>query len=191
MFLVYSLCIVMSKIWKNPIVLPEGVKATLDNNLIKVQWPKGELSFGILPWVEVTVDGNIVTTACADQEMWKFWWTTRAIIAHMVHGVHTGYTKSLQVIGVGYDAALQWDKIQFKLGFSHLVFFPIPKWIEVKIEKDPKGNTLIHLASHDKQLIGETASKIRDLKKPEPYKGKGIRYVGEVIKLKAGKTAKK
>ena len=181
----------MSKIWKNPIALPEGVKAILDNNTIKIQWPKGESSFDILSWVEVTITDNIITTTCVDEEMWKFWWTTRAIIAHMVHGVHVGYTKSLQVIGVWYDATLQWDKIQFKLGFSHLIQFPLPKGIDTRIEKDPKGNTLIHLSSHDKQLIGETASKIRDLKKPEPYKGKGIRYVGEIIKLKAGKTAKK
>lgn len=181
----------MSKIWKNPISLPSGVTATLDNNTVTVQWPKWSLSFTVLSGVEVAIDAGIITTTCDNQEMWKFWGTTRAIIAHMVHGVHTGYTKSLQVIGVWYDALPQGDKIQFKLGFSHPVLFSIPKGVEVKIEKDPKWNSLIHLSSHDKQLIGETASKIRDLKKPEPYKGKWIRYVGEVIKLKAGKTAKK
>lgn len=181
----------MSKIWKNPILIPQGVDTTIDGSTITVKWPKGTLSFVVSEGVSLSLEWTTLSVLCDNQEIWNLRGTTRAIIAHMIHGVHTGYTKSLQVIGVGFDASVQGSDIQFKLWFSHPVRFAIPKGVEVKVEKDPKGNALIHLNSHDKQLIGQTASRIRDLKRPEPYKGKWIRYLGEVIKLKAGKAAKK
>lgn len=191
LILVYSLHIAMSKIWKNPITLPDGVQVVVEASTVTVKWPKWVLSFPISDGLSVSLDQNILQVTCNDENLWNIWGTTRAILSHMIHGVHTGYTKALQVIGVGFDAVVQGTDIQFKLGFSHPVRFPIPQGVEVKIEKDPKGNAIITLSSHDKQLIGQTASRIRDLKRPEPYKGKGIRYVGEVIKLKAGKAAKK
>lgn len=181
----------MSKIGKNPIVIPQWVEVSIQESLVTVKWPKGVLSFTALTDVIVVIEWSSIITTCDNQELWKYRWTTRAILAHMVQGVYEWYRKSLQVIWVWYDAALQWSDIQFKLGFSHVVRFSIPNGVEVKIDKDPKWNSIIHLESHDKQLIWQTASKIRDLKRPEPYKGKGIRYLGEVIKLKAGKTAKK
>ncbi len=181
----------MSKIWKNPIQLPQGVQVTLDNNIVTVKGPKGILSFPLAHGITASLEDTVLHIECNNQENRKYRGTSRAIIAHMVHGVNEGYTKSLQVIGVWYDAMVQWNSIQFKLWFSHPVTFPIPDGVSVKVDKDPKWNAIISLASHDKQLIGQTASKIRDLKKPEPYKGKWIRYLNEVIKLKAGKTAKK
>ena len=181
----------MSKIWKNPIIIPEEVQISLDGNLVTIKWPKGSLSFSVSDGIFISITDNILQVSCGNENLWNLRGTTRAIIAHMIYGVHIGYTKALQVIGVGFDATLQWEIIQFKLGFSHLVYFTVPNWIAVKIDKDPKGNSVITLTSHDKQLIWQTASKIRDLKRPEPYKWKWIRYLGEIIKLKAGKTAKK
>ena len=181
----------MSKVGKNPIILPAWVTATINSDVVEVQGPKGKLSQKIYPGVEIKLEDTTLTLSCADVELRKYRGTMRALVAHMVKGVSEGYTKTLQVIGVGFDAALQGNMINFKLGFSHPVSFAIPTGIEVKVEKDPKGNALIHLASHDKQLIGQVAAKIRELKKPEPYKGKGIRFLGEVIKLKAGKAAGK
>lgn len=181
----------MSKVWKNPITLPAGVTATIENNVVEVKGPKGTLTQAMYPGIVAKVEENTIILTCDDVELWKFWGTMRALVANMVHGVSEGYAKTLQVIGVGFDAALAGNAINFKLGFSHPVQFEIPAGIEVKIDKDPKGNALIHLSSHDKQLIGQVASKIRWLKKPEPYKGKGIRFLGEVVKLKAGKAAKK
>ncbi len=182
----------MSKVWKNPILLPAWVTVELNADRVDVKGPKGSFSQTLFPGITAKLEENTLTILCADdQELWKYRGTMRALVAHMVKGVSEGYTKTLQVIGVGFDAAVQGQSINFKLWFSHPVTFPIPAGIEVKIEKDPKGNPLIHLASHDKQLIGQVAAKIRQLKKPEPYKGKGIRFLGEVIKLKAGKAAKK
>jgi large subunit ribosomal protein L6 len=181
----------MSKVWKNPIILPQWVTVSINGDVVAVQGPKGILSQKLFQGITAKLEENVLTVLCDNVELWKYRGTMRALLAHMVKGVSEGYTKSLQVIGVWFDAALQGNSINFKLWFSHPVVFAIPGGIEVKIEKDPKWNALIHLASHDKQLIGEVAAKIRKLKKPEPYKGKGIRSLGEVIKLKAGKAAKK
>ena len=181
----------MSKVWKNPILLPQEVTVSIDDSIVTVKWPKWTLSQKLYQGITTTLDGNILSVLCDNVELRKYRGTMRALLAHMVKWVSEGYTKSLQVIWVGFDAVLQGNIINFKLWFSHPVVFSIPNGVDVKIEKDPKGNPLIHLASHDKQLIGEVAAKIRKLKKPEPYKGKGIRFLGEVIKLKAGKAAKK
>lgn len=181
----------MSKVGKNPVVIPQGVNVTIANDIVTVQGPKWSLSQQLHQGIEAQYADNTITLTCNDVELWKYWGTMRALVANMVKGVTEGYSKTLQVIGVGFDAMLQGTNISFKLWFSHPVLFAVPHGIEVKIEKDPKGNALIYLTSHDKQLIGEVAAKIRKLKKPEPYKGKGIRFLGEVIKLKAGKAAKK
>ena len=181
----------MSKVWKNPITLPAGVTASVVNDLVEITWPKGTLKQVMYPGIVAKLEENVITLTCNDVELWKFWGTMRSLIANMITWVSEWYSKTLQVIGVGFDAVVQGSSINFKLGFSHPVKFDLPTGIEVKIDKDPKGNAVISLTSHDKQLIGQVASKIRALKKPEPYKGKGIRFLGEVIKLKAGKAAKK
>jgi large subunit ribosomal protein L6 len=181
----------MSKVWKNPITVPHWVLVTINGDVVDIQGPKWKLWLKLSPGITGVLHENIITLSCGDEELRKYRGTMRSIMAHMIKWVSEGYTKTLQVIGVWFDATLQGNVISFKLWFSHPVLFNIPTGIEVKIEKDPKWNTLINLASHDKQLIGQVASKIRWLKKPEPYKGKGIRFLWEVIKLKAGKAAKK
>lgn len=181
----------MSKIWKNPIVIPNDVEIIINGSLINIKWPKGSLSFDVSSGIFVSNVDNFLHVACDDVNLWNIRWTTRAILAHMIEGVHTGYTRILQVIGVGFDAVLKWKEIQLKLWFSHPVFFSLPDGVEATIDKNPKWNSIITLLSHDKQLIWQTAAKIRDLKRPEPYKGKWIRYADEIVKLKAGKTAKK
>ncbi len=181
----------MSKVWKNPVLIPAWVTVTVDADLVTVQWPKWTLQQVMYPGIVATVDAGSVVLSCDDVALWKFRWTMRSLIANMITGVTDGYSKTLQVIGVGFDASLQWQNLNLKLWFSHPVVYLLPQGIEVKVEKDPKGNPLIHLASHDKQLIWKVSAEIRKLKKPEPYKGKGIRFLWEIVKLKAGKSAKK
>lgn len=181
----------MSKIWKNPITIPAGVTASIVNDLIEIKGPKGTLTQVMYPGIIAKIEENSIVLTCDNVDLWKYWGTMRSLVSNMITGVSEWYSKTLQVIGVWFDAALQGSSINFKLGFSHPVKFDIPAGIEVKIDKDPKGNAVISLTSHDKQLIGQVSSKIRALKKPEPYKGKGIRFLGEVVKLKAGKAAKK
>jgi len=182
----------MSKVWKNPITIPQWVTVKVDASVVSISGPKWSITHTVPPQVSIIMEDNALSFACDVIDDRKLWWTTRAIIAHKIHGVHEWYAKTLQVMGVGFDANMQWtNTIAMKLWFSHPVNFTIPTWITAKIEKDPKGNALIYLSSHDKQLIGQVAANIRALKKPEPYKWKGIRYFGEVIKLKAGKSAKK
>lgn len=181
----------MSKIWKNPITLPSWVSVDITDDLVSIIWPKGKLSQKMYPGITPHLDGETLTVNCDDVALWKYWGTMRSLLAHMVKWVSEWYSKTLQVIGVWFDAALQGATLTLKLWFSHPVLFSIPDGIEAKVEKDPKGNALIYLSSHDKQLIWQVAAKIRKLKKPEPYKGKWIRFLGEVIKMKAGKSAKK
>lgn len=181
----------MSKIGKKEIILPAGVELKLIDNLVAVKGPKGSLDYQVLSGVTVVVEGNVIKTSIDNDENKKFWGLTRTLIANMIEGVTTGYTKKLMILGVGYGAKVQGQTIQLSLGFSHPVKFDLPKAVTVTAEKDPKGNDILTFTSIDKQLLGQMVAKIRDLKKPEPYKGKGIRYIDEVIKLKAGKTSKK
>ena len=181
----------MSKIGKNPIQLPEGVNVDINGSLLSIKGPKWTSSLQLYPWITAKVEENQIVVICQDIALSSFWGTMRSLISNMVEGVLTGYTQKLQVIGVGFDASIQWNMITFKLGYAHTVPFAVPEGVEAKVEKDPKGNAVITLTSHDKQLIGQTAAQIRALRKPEPYKGKWIRYFNEVVKLKAGKTAKK
>lgn len=182
----------MSKVWKNPITIPQWVTVTLDGAVVSITGPKGSITHTVPSQVSVALEDNKIVLACDDVEEWKLRGTSRAIIAHKIQWVHEGYAKTLQVLGVWFDATMQWSNtIAMKLWFSHPVNFTVPAGVTAKVEKDPKGNALIHLSSHDKQLIGQTAANLRAMKEPEPYKGKGIRYLGEVVKLKAGKSAKK
>ncbi|HOG15420.1 MAG TPA: 50S ribosomal protein L6 [Candidatus Absconditabacterales bacterium] len=181
----------MSKIGKKPINIPSGVEVTIDNNIVTVKGPKGELSEKILDCVSVKKEENNVILSINNIDDGKFRGLSRTLIANMIEGVINGYEKKLLVMGVGYGAQLQGNKLVLSLGFSHKVNYELPNNVKVKVELDPKGNSIITLNSIDKQLLGEIASKIRGFKKPEPYKGKGVRYFDEFVKLKAGKSAGK
>lgn len=181
----------MSKIGKKIIALPAGVEAHLQNKLLTVKGPKGQLSYTLLDGVEVKIEGNEITVAVADEEKRNLRWLTRTLIANMVQGVSQWYQKKLLVTGVWFAAKLEGKKIVLSLGLSHKVNFQVPESIETTLEQDVKGNTIITMSGIDKQYLGEVAAKLKALKKPEPYKGKGIRYLDEYIKLKPGKATKK
>ena len=181
----------MSRIWKLPVVIPEGVTVTLENNVVTVKGPKGELQQSVPAGVVVTInEAEVVVTIISDEHK-NLWGLMRSLIFNMVEGVTKGYEKKLQVIWVWYAAQAQGQKLTLKLGLSHPVIHEVPAGVQVSVDKDPKGNDMVVLQSIDKQLVGEQAAKIKAYRKPEPYKGKGIRYLGEHIKLKAGKTAGK
>jgi large subunit ribosomal protein L6 len=183
----------MSRIGKQPITLPSGVTVDIAPEIVTIKGSKGTLTFNILPGVQVaSVDGKIQVTVKnpeAKQDR-AFWGLTRAMLQNMVTGVSDGYTKSLEIIWVGYKFDVKSPKkIELALGFSHKVNVDAPEGVTIEADKDEKNK--IHLKSHDKQLLGYFAAYIRSLKKPEPYKGKGIRYVGEHVRRKAWKTAGK
>jgi large subunit ribosomal protein L6 len=176
----------MSRIGKKPIVIPEGVKINLDKSTIKVQGPKGLLSMEIPYGVEVSINnGTIeVKTASESRKGKAYHGLVRTLAANMVIGVTVGFQKGLELSGIGYRAEKSGDIIKLVLGFSSPLEYRIPKGIDVKIDKQVN----IVVSGIDKQLVGRVAAEIRDLKKPEPYKGKGIRYVGEKVRRKVGKS---
>jgi large subunit ribosomal protein L6 len=183
----------MSRIGKQPVKLPSSVTAEITSTEVKVKGPKGNLAFNILPGVSVKQENDTLLVSIADatnaQEK-AYWGLTRAMLQNMVVGVSDGYAKSLEIIGVGYKFDIKGPrKMELSLGFSHKVNVDAPEGITIEADKDEKNK--IHLKSHDKQLLGYFAAYVRSLKKPEPYKGKGIRYVGEYVRRKAGKTAGK
>ena len=181
----------MSRIGNNPIDIPEGVTIHFDNNIINVKGKLGELSQEINSAITLNIDENTITLSRKDdlKENRSMHGLYRALIFNMVHGVSQGYTKKLELIGVGYRAATNGQKLDFSVGFSHNIVFEIPQEIKVTAETEKGKPPVITLTSHDKQLLGAVASKIRSFRKPEPYKGKGIRYVDEYVRRKAGKTA--
>ncbi|MDD2693803.1 MAG: 50S ribosomal protein L6 [Candidatus Gracilibacteria bacterium] len=183
----------MSRIGKQPVKLPSGVTVEINSTDIIVKGSKGTLSFNILSGVSVKQEGEILTVSIENQEdkqQKAFWGLTRAMIQNMVIGVSEGYSKSLEIVGVGYKFDVKGPrKMELALGFSHKVNVDAPEGITIEADKEEKNK--IHLKSHDKQLLGYFAAYVRSLKKPEPYKGKGIRYTGEHIRRKAGKTAGK
>ena len=181
----------MSRIGKLPVVIPEGVEVKQEWNIIVVKWPKGSLEQALPEWVKINIEESTLNVTIVSEEYKNFWWLTRSLIFNMVEGVTKGYEKKLQVIGVGYTAQVQGQTLTLKLWLSHPVYHTIPEGITALIEKDPKWNDMVVLQWIDKQLIGEQAAKIKAYRKPEPYKWKGIRYFGEHITLKAGKTAGK
>ena len=175
----------MSRIGKMPIPIPKDVKIDLKDNNLKVNGPKGELIRVIHPRVNVNIDGDQVVVSVNDEskESRSFHGLFRALIANMVTGVSKGFEKGLEIVGVGYRAELSGRTVTFHLGYSHPVIFELPEGIEANIDK-----TKITLLGIDKELLGRTAAKIRSFRKPEPYKGKGIKYADEIIKRKAGKA---
>ena len=176
----------MSRIWKLPVAIPEKVEASVKDNAVTVKGPLGQLTFAHSDKVKVEVkDGNIVTTP-VKPEYSAMWGTTRAVLNNMVEWVVNGYKKSLEINGVWYKFEVQGTKLILSIGYSHKVEMQAPEW--VKVEMDEKLKNVIHISGIHKQDVGQFASKIKAKKKPEPYKGKGIKYLGEHIKRKAGKT---
>lgn len=176
----------MSRIGKKPVAIPAGVKISRDKSTIKVQGPKGLLSIEIPYGVEVSInDGTIeVKTASETRKGKAYHGLVRTLVANMVMGVTVGFQKGLELSGIGYRAEKSGDTLRLVLGFSSPLEYRIPQGIDVKIDK--QVNVLV--SGIDKQLVGRVAAEIRDLKKPEPYKGKGIRYVGEKVRRKVGKS---
>lgn len=179
----------MSRIGNKVIHVPAGVTVTINpENHVVVKGPKGQLEFKFNEVLNINMEGNDIHVSRPNDEIFtrKIHGTTRALLANMVHGVAVGFKKQLEIRGVGYRAALQGNIVNLSMGYSHPVDLEIPKGLTVSIPK----NTDIIIEGADKQLVGEFAAKIRNVRRPEPYLGKGIRYVDEYVARKAGKTAK-
>lgn len=181
----------MSRIGKAPIELPAGVTVQVKDNVVTVKGPKGELSQEINPDITVKVEGNecIVTRPSDDREHRALHGLYRALIHNMVVGVSEGYKKEMELVGVGYRATSTGQVLELALGYSHAIYIKLPKEIKVEAKSERNKNPLIILECADKQLLGQVCAKIRSLRKPEPYKGKGIKFVGEIIRRKSGKSA--
>jgi len=179
----------MSRIGKLPIEILEKVEVTIVDNNIKVKGPLWELSFDFSPKVKVAKEENSIIVTPVDDSASALWGTTRSIINNLVIWVAKGFTKSLEINWVGYKFEVAWDKLTLSIGFSHKVDVAVPAGL--KVAMDEKAKNIIHISGVDKQLVWEFASKIRAKKKPEPYKGKWIKYVWEHIIRKAGKTGSK
>ena len=183
----------MSRIGKNPITVPSGVELSIQGNVVTVKGPKGELTQEVDEVISMEYADNVLTMSRPndDKEVRSKHGLYRALVQNMVTGVSEGYKVQLQMVGVGFRAAAQGQQLNLSLGYSHPIIIELPK--EVKLEAETKKGEapLVTLSSHDKQLLGTVASKIRSLRKIEPYKGKGVRFLGEQIRRKAGKTAAK
>jgi large subunit ribosomal protein L6 len=179
----------MSRIGKKPISIVSGVKITLDGQNIKVEGPKGNLERTIHEQIEVKMEADqLVVSARSEQPNTALQGLTRSLVANMVDGVVQGYSKVLEINGVGYRAEVKGSNLNLSLGYSHPIDYPLPKGISAEV--DTKANR-ITVSGIDKELVGATAAKIRSFRKPEPYKGKGIKYLDERIMRKAGKTGAK
>ncbi len=184
----------MSRIGNKPIVLPEGVTVDVSaKNVVTVKGPKGELQQQVDADIEVKLeDGTINLARPTEQKRHKsLHGLYRSLVNNMVTGVNEGYKKELELVGVGYKATAQGNLLELSLGYSHSIFFAIPEELSIKAETLKGKNPIVTLEGIDKQLVGQVAAKIRSLRKVEPYKGKGVRFVGEHIRRKAGKTAAK
>jgi len=176
----------MSRIGRMPILLPKDVRVSSDPSKIEVTGPKGKLTSDIPRGVSIYVDGEKISIQCNQDErkLKALHGLTRSLIANMVTGVTQGFEKKLEIIGVGFRADIQGNVLKLALGFSHPILFPVPEGVKLEVEKQ----TLIAVKGINKQLVGTIAAKLRSMKPPEPYKGKGIRYLGERIRKKVGKT---
>lgn len=183
----------MSRVGKLPIQVPAGVQISVDGTVVSVKGPKGSLTQKIDDGISLNIEGNEVTlTRATEQKRHRaMHGLYRALINNMVQGVSTGFKIEQELVGVGYRATNQGNTLDLVLGYSHHVVFELPTEIKVATRQDKGQNPIITLESHDKQLIGQVAAKIRSLRTPEPYKGKGIKFVGEVLRRKAGKSASK
>lgn len=183
----------MSRIGKLPINIPAGVTVTVKDNVVTVKGPKGELKQCVDPLISVEVEGTQVHVKRPndEKEARSKHGLYRALINNMVHGVSEGYKKTLELVGVGYRVSNQGNTLEFALGYSHPIFMQLPPEVKVETKSERNQNPLILLESADKQLLGQICAKIRTFRKPEPYKGKGIKFQGEIIRRKAGKSAGK
>lgn len=180
----------MSRIGKNPVAIPEGVTVDVNDNLVTVKGKLGELTQSF-DAVSVKIDeGNVVVERPSEAKDHKAkHGLYRALINNMIEGVSQGFTKELELVGVGYRASNQGQKLDLAIGFSHNIVMEIAPEVKVETVSEKGKNPIVKLTSHDKQLVGQVAAKIRAFRKPEPYKGKGIKFVGEHIRRKAGKSA--
>jgi large subunit ribosomal protein L6 len=177
----------MSRIGRQPVAIPKGVQVTAQNGSVKVKGPKGELTMALVSGVSVAVSETeaVVSLERDDKNASAVYGLTRAILANLVLGVGQGFQKSLEIQGTGYRAALEGKKLVLQLGFSHPIQYPVPEGVQIKVESPTK----LTVSGADKQQVGQVAAHIRGFRPPEPYKGKGVRYEGEYIKRKAGKSA--
>lgn len=181
----------MSRIGKLPIEIPAGVTVTVKDNKVSVKGPKGELHQDFHDDLTVEVKDNqiIVTRPTDDREHRAHHGLVRSLIHNMVVGVSEGYKKEMELVGVGYRATTTGQVLELSLGYSHAIYIKLPSEIKVEAKSERNKNPLIILESCDKQLLGQVCAKVRSMRKPEPYKGKGIKFVGEVIRRKSGKSA--
>ncbi len=178
----------MSRVGKKPIPLPMGVKVEVKDGWVSVKGQKGALQRPLLESIEVDVADALVTLKRTSDEKRarSYHGLMRSLVANMVEGVSKGFEKKLEIVGIGYRSELKGKNLSLYLGYSHPIDFPLPEGISAEIEKQ----TLVTIKGFDKELVGQIAAKIRDLRKPDPYKGKGVKYAGEVLRKKAGKTGK-
>lgn len=176
----------MSRIGKKPIPVPKGVTVNVGKGVVEVKGPKGALKQAVPPGIHFKLDGAelVAVTDTEDKALGKFHGLARSLVANAVQGVNEGFKRELDIVGVGYRAELKGQQVHFALGYSHPVIFDIPKGIDVAVDKQ----THITVTGVDLQLVGQVAANIRRLRKPDPYKQKGVRYMGEVLKKKVGKT---
>ena len=181
----------MSRIGKLPIAVPAGVTVTLKDDVVTGKGPKGELSQYVNPLITVTINpGEVIVSRSSDEKQERaFHGLYRALINNMVVGVSEGYKKELELVGVGFRVSNTGNVMELALGFTHPIFMVLPPEIKVETKTERNKNPLITLESCDKQLLGAVCAKIRSFRKPEPYKGKGVKFVGEVIRRKSGKSA--
>lgn len=179
----------MSRLGKMPIKLPTGTQAKLEKGFVMVKGPKGELKIEMHPLVKIEITDQEIKLTVDNQDNVKeraLWGLFRSLVKNMVVGVNEGYVKQLEINGVGYRAAVSGKKLTLNVGYSHPVIYDLPEGIKAEVQAN-----IIILSGIDKHLVGETAAQIRKIRKPEPYKGKGIKYVEEILRRKAGKTAGK
>ncbi len=186
----------MSRIGKLPIVIPAGVTVTLNGNVVSVKGPKGELQQAVDPSIIVTIENNEVhftidesNDQVSTKQKQAYHGLYRSLVNNMVVGVSEGYKKEMELVGVGYRVSNQGNLVEFALGYTHSIFIQLPKEIKVETKSERNKNPYICLESCDKQLLGQVCAKIRSFRKPEPYKGKGILFLGEQIRRKSGKSA--
>jgi large subunit ribosomal protein L6 len=177
----------MSRIGRQPVAIPKGVQVTAQDGSVKVKGPKGELVMSLVSGVSLAVNESeaVVKLERDDRNASAVYGLTRAILANLVKGVGQGFQKSLEIQGTGYRAALEGKKLVLQLGYSHPVEYPVPDGVQIKVDTPTK----LTVSGADKQQVGQVAAHIRGFRPPEPYKGKGVRYEGEYIKRKAGKSA--
>ena len=177
----------MSRIGKQPVTVPAGVEVKIDGQVVTVKGPKGELKHEFLPEVRILQDGDVLTVEKTEdtRDAAARFGLSRTLLSNMVVGVHEGFSKTLEIVGVGYRAALKGSNLELQLGYSHPIILPTPQGIEFELP----SQTQIIVKGRDKQQVGQVAADIRKLRKPEPYKGKGIRYKGEYVRRKLGKAA--